>query len=653
MKIKITFLLLTGVLCIFPPGASGGPDIEAKNMFVLGIDGMDPRLLEKFAGEGIMPNFTKLMNQGSYSPLGSSVPPQSPVAWSNFITGMDPGGHGIFDFIHRDSTTYLPTFSAALVRDPRNIIKLGSWRIPLSSGKVLLLRKGRAFWQILDEHNIPCTIFRVPSNFPPVESDARSMSGMGTPDLLGTYGTFSYYTDDPAFASLNVSGGRIYPVQVDNGAIETTITGPENTMKEGKPDLTAPLSVYIDRQNRAAKIDIGGEEIILETGEWSPWVEVSFHIIGPLHTVRGIVRFYLKSLEPFFRLYMSPVNIDPAHPALPISIPGGYASELCKKIGLYYTQGMPEDTKALEWGVLDDNEFIHQADIVFKERLKMLDAALDEYESGFNFFYFSTLDQSTHMLWRNMDPDHPAHTADAARHQLALRNLYARMDSVLAVVQKRLPPETALIVMSDHGFAPFYKKFNLNTWLYKNGFLRLNNPDELEEHHLLGDVRWSRTRAYALGINGLYINLRGRERHGSVRPGRDYEALIHELTARLIAVRDPESGEPVIGRVYRTSRIYHGNEQANAPDLIVGYHRGYRSSDQSALGNFTKDIITLNTSKWSGDHCMAAAEVPGVFLSNRKIAVEDPNLTDLAATILDYYGIPKTRGMVGRALFAH
>jgi len=657
-SIRLAALLLVIAAAIAPTRSGTGAraaraDGGTKNPFVLGIDGMDPHLLEKFTAEGRMPHFERLMKEGSYAHLGTSVPPQSPVAWSNFITGMDPGGHGIFDFIHRNPKNYLPTFSAALVEEPKKILKLGSWRIPLSKGKVLLLRKGEAFWQILGEHDVPCTIFRIPSNFPPVESKAKAMSGMGTPDLLGTYGTFSYFTDDPSMATLDVSGGKIYPVSVRGGKAASALVGPENTMKEGKPHLEVPLVVYADKESKAAKIVVGDKQLILEVGEWSDWVEVSFPILGPLHSVKGICRFHLRSIDPYLGLYASPVNIDPAHPALPISTPPGYAASLYKKIGFYYTQGMPEDTKALEWGVLSDGEFIEQTGIVFGERLKMLDAVLDDYKGGLGFFYISTLDQSTHMLWRNMDPKHPAHTAEAARYSDALENLYTRMDSVLGVVEKRLPEGTALIIMSDHGFAPFYKKFNLNTWLLENGYIEVRRPDELERHHLLSDVDWRRTRAYGLGINGLYINLKGREKKGVVKPGREYDELLDEISRKLLAVRDPETGEPVIGRVYKTREVYHGNETANAPDLIVGYHRGYRCSDKSALGNFTREIITLNTSKWSGDHCMASDEVPGIFLSNRKIVLQNPDLTDLAATILDYYGIKKPDDMVGEPLFAH
>ncbi|MFQ6079247.1 MAG: alkaline phosphatase family protein, partial [Thermodesulfobacteriota bacterium] len=419
--------LLVGTLVLLALAGSSrmarcGQGARPVDVVVLGIDGMDPRLLQRFIAQGRMPNFERLIAEGSFSALGTSTPPQSPVAWSSFITGMDPGGHAVFDFIHRDPQEYLPTFSASRVEEPKRVIRLGPWIIPLTKGKTELLRRGTAFWQLLTDEGIPAVVFRIPSNFPPVRSAAKAISGMGTPDLLGTYGTFSYFTDDPTMAGMEVSGGKIYPVEMEADVLRAALTGPKNTMRRERPVLKAPFTLYRDAENRSAKIVVGDEELILEVGQWSRWIEVKFPVLGPLHSLRGICRFYLKSLEPHLGLYVSPINIDPLHPALPISDPPGYSRHLYSKVGFFYTQGMAEDTKALEWGVLDDGEFLAQADIVFRERMHLLGAVLDDYRGGFLFFYFSTLDQCTHMLWRNLDRDHPAHNEDAARYAEAVAN---------------------------------------------------------------------------------------------------------------------------------------------------------------------------------------------------------------------------------------
>ncbi len=639
------------------PAAASAPTAasEAKaspNVVVLGIDGMDPRLLTQFVAKGRMPNFERFMTEGSFSNLRTSIPPQSPVAWSNFITGMDPGGHGIFDFIHQDRSNYMPTFSTALVQEPEKTLRLGKWVIPLSKGGVRLLRKGRAFWQLLDEGRGPYLVFRIPANFPPVESEGVSVAGMGTPDLLGSYGTFSFYTDDPTLMSDDISGGVIYPVEARAQKIVAAFHGPENSMLAARPTLEREFVVHLDSEHKNALFTIGDHKLILQEGEWSEWFKVEFNVLGPFSKVSGITRLYLKSVAPYFQLYATPININPAHPALPIASDGDFSKSLYKKIGYYYTQGMPEDTKALEWDIFTDAEFITQSNLVFEERLRMLDVVLDEYDGGFLFFYFSSIDQVCHMLWKNMDPKHPGYTEERGRHGDHIEHLYARMDSVLGVVQARIPDGSTLIVMSDHGFAPYYKKFNLNTWLYENGYLELQRPEEIGQHPLFGNVFWRRTRAFGLGINGLYANLRGREAKGIVRP-ENYDEVLDEITEKLLAYRDPETGEQPVRRVYRASEVYHGVFAADGPDLVIGYDRGYRGSDRTAIGNLSETVITPNLDKWSGSHCMASEVVPGILLANRSLEISDPSLTDLAITILDLYGVSPPEVMKGRVLFHH
>jgi len=350
-------------------------------------------------------------------------------------------------------------------------------------------------------------------------------------------------------------------------------------------------------------------------------------------------------------LYAAPININPADPALPISMPRDYAEYLYEKVGYYGTKGMPEDTKALEWGVLDDHEFIELSNFVLDENDRLLDAVLKEYSGGLLFFYFSTLDQTTHMLWRNFDPNHPAHTADSSPYMNQTQRYYSQIDSVVGAVEKRIPKDAVLIVMSDHGFAPYYWKFNLNTWLYRNGFVTLIDDSNVADQPLFRNVFWRRSRAFGLGINGLYINLRGREAEGVVKPGEEYDALVEEIRQKLLAYRDPNTGLAPVKELYRRSDVYQGDEVEHAPDLIVGYARGFRCSDESALGDFSNEIITPNLSKWTGDHCIATSEVPGILVANRPLLVSDPALTDFAATVLHLYGVERPKNIIGRPLF--
>jgi predicted AlkP superfamily phosphohydrolase/phosphomutase len=644
-------LLLVGLLLLL----SCHRDQDARRgqkLIILGIDGMDPQLLRQFMAEGKMPNFAKLAEQGSFRQLTTSIPPQSPVAWSNLITGMNAGGHGIFDFIHRDPKTMELYFSTSKVEAPNHAIHLGKWVIPIGSGSVEQLRKGKAFWELLDEHNVPNSVFRIPANFPPVPAKGKTLSGMGTPDLRGTYGTFSFYTDDPTTAAGVVEGGRIIPVQVDNSKVVADLIGPDNTFRKNSPAATERFEVAIDPSESVAKVALQDQEFVLREGEWSDWKPVQFQLIPLLVHVRGMCRFYLKQAHPRFQLYVSPINIDPADPALPISTPSSYSRLLTEESGEFYTQGIAEDTKALSDAVLDDKEYLQQARTVLAEHRRIFEAEFPKFHKGVFFFYFSSLDLNSHMMWRLMDPKHPEYDATAAsQNGSAIADFYEQIDQVLGEVLPKLDEHTTLLVLSDHGFAPYYRSFNLNTWLLSNGYIKLKAEAGENSSDALAGVDWSQTRAYGIGLNGLYLNLLGREREGIVHAGSEADGLIRDIKQKLLAVRDPQANLPVITRVDVAKEVYQGAYANAGPDLLVGYNRSYRAGWKTILGAFTEDVLENNTNPWSGDHCMDYTLVPGVLLSNRRILMSDPALTDIAPTILAEFGIPKTKDMMGQSVF--
>ncbi len=613
---------------------------------------MDPQLLTRFMQEGKMPNFATLAQRGSFKRLTSSIPPQSPVAWSNMITGMNAGGHGLFDFIHRDPKTLALYFSASRVEAPKHSIHLGSWVIPLGSGSAEQLRRGKAFWEILDDHGIPNSVFRIPANFPPVPAKGETLSGMGTPDLRGTYGTFSFYTDDPTAVAGAVEGGQVIPVQVENSQVIANLIGPDNTFRKGSPAATEPFSVAVDPLESVARIAVQDHEFVLREGEWSDWVKIEFQLIPFFGKVKGMCRFYLKQAHPRFQLYVSPINIDPADPALPISTPSSYSRFLSEEVGEFYTQGIAEDTKALSDGVLDDKEFLEQSRTVLAEHRRIFDLQFPKFQKGVFFFYFSSLDLNSHMLWRLIDPEHPAYDATlASQYGSVLQDFYQQMDQVLGEVLPKLDEHTTLLVLSDHGFAPYRRSFNLNTWLLNNGYITLKSDANPDDNEPLANVDWSKTRAYGLGLNGLYLNMHARERQGIVTPGAEADALLKEIREKLLAVRDPKNNLPVITRVDFAADAYQGPYAHDGPDALVGYNRGYRAGWKTILGAFPPDILEDNTNAWSGDHCMDYTLVPGVLLSNRDIAAATPALTDIAPTILAEFGIAKPKDMMGQSVF--
>ena len=606
---------------------AAGRKATARKVIVLGFDGLDPHLVRVWMDQGKLPAFKKLAASGGFSPLQTSVPPQSPVAWSNFIAGTNPGGHGIFDFIHRDAQTYIPTFSASATEGAKKTVRLGTIILPLSGGSVKNLRKGRAFWQILEEHDIPATIFKIPSNYPPVATKQRTLSGMGTPDLKGSYGIFNYYTNESRQISSEAGGGgRVHEIYVIGNRVEAKLPGPDNSFREGGPETSVDFRVHIDPRNPVAKIVIQDQEFILKEGEWSGWKRVSFGLI-PTQSVGGICLFYLKEVRPKFKLYISPVNIDPGNPALPISTPGSYAEELEKRFGPYFTKGLPADTSALDNGILDDAEFLEMDDRVLRESLDMYDYELGRFDSGLLFFYISSTDQRQHMFWRLFEPEHPAYDAKLAeRFGNVIESIYADMDKVLAGTMEKMDKDTTLMVMSDHGFNSFRRGFNLNTWLKENGYHRLINEAKQADSSLFENSDWSRSRAYGIGLNGLYINQRGREKEGIVSAGPEKDNLVREIARKLEQVTDPKTGEKVVFKAYVSKDVYQGPYVETGPDIIMGFNRGYRISWSSPLGGFPKEVLEDNTQKWSGDHMSAAEVIPGVLVTNRKIQAESPAL---------------------------
>jgi len=625
-----------------------------RKVIILGIDGMDPSLLHRFITAGEMPHFAALAAQGSFLPLQTSIPPQSPVAWSNLITGMNPGGHGIFDFIHRDPATLTPYFSSARVEPPAHSIRLGGWILPISQGKVKLLREGRAFWQYLDDRGIPTVVLRMPANFPPAVSRGKTLSGLGTPDLLGGYGTFSFYTDNPAFPPGTVDGGVMFPVRVSGDHVEALLHGPPNSFRNGNPELTIPFTIDRDAHDPVARFSIQDQQFILSVGQWSSWIRVTFTFIPGIEHVTGICRFYLKQVRPQFELYVSPVNLDPADPALPISTPEGYSPDLAEDVGLFYTQGIAEDTKALTSGVLDDSEYLDQSRSVFQDQRRIFLYALARFRSGLFFYYFSGVDLNSHMFWRADDPKSPNYTADlATKYGHVIEDYYREMDQTLGQVLKIADADTTVLVVSDHGFAPFRRSFNLNAWLVEKGYLVLRHDAQPgPDANILADADWSKTRAYGLGLNGLYLNLSGREKNGIVSAGRQAATLESEIVSQLEAERDPADGEQVISRVDLASKVYSGPASPYAPDMIVGYNTGFRVGWSSVLGGISAEVLEDNRDPWSGDHCIDYTKVPGVVLSNRKIVDPHPGLTDIAPTILAEFGMPRPTQMQGHDIFA-
>jgi predicted AlkP superfamily phosphohydrolase/phosphomutase len=626
---------------------------DLRRLIVLGFDGLDPHLVEQWIAEGRLPNLAALARQGSFSRLQTTYPSISPVAWSSFMTGVDPARHNIFDFLSRDLRTYKPRLSSSQVSGATRSVRIGEWVIPVGKPMVSNMRKSRAFWSILGDHGVASNVLRVPLTFPPEKFAGVLLSAMCVPDLRGTQGSFTYYTTDAAEAGgtdegPETTGGERQLVRIEDGVIHAQLSGPDNTMRRDAEKLQIPFAVRVDGDT--CVLEVAGQRHRLKEKEYSPWIRLVFRPAAGIK-VYGIARFYVTKLKPHFGLYVTPINIDPGRPALPISWPSIYSIYLTKLIGEFATLGLAEDTWALNERVIDEEAFLKQTLDYHEEREKMFFNAVKKSTSGVIACVFDGTDRLQHMFFRYLDDDHPANRGkDVVRFKHAIRDMYERADELVGRVMKELGPKDALFVISDHGFQSFRRGVNLNTWLMQQGLLHLHNDAPLSGDWF-DNVDWSRTQAYAFGLAGMYVNQKGREAHGIVAAGDETRALKQHIAAALSGLKDEERGEVAINEVFDSEQIHSsGPYRDNGPDLIVGYNRGYRASWEGAVGRVTEAVLTDNTKSWSGDHCIDPRLVPGVLFSNWPIVAEKPGIADLAPTILRLFGVDIPDHMTGKPL---
>ena len=618
-----------------------------KRVVVLGLDGLDHALTTRLLTEGKLPNLAKLRDRGNFQLLASTLPPISPVAWSSFQTGVNPGKHNIFDFLTPDEKTYQPKLSSVEIRTTARSFGFGPFRFFASKRPdVRMLRKSRPFWSVLSDYGIFNCVIRVPITFPPEKLHGVQLSAMCVPDLRGTQGTFSQYTTRSRGNS-EKTGGEVHYVSRSGDSIACELIGPPNPRKPDEGDMRLPFVVKITT-SQTATLRIGTQTIKLVQGQYTDWITVRFRI-GFGQTVHGVCRFLLLSTEPEFNLYVTPIHIDPENPAMAIGYPKVYPIYLAKRQGPYATLGLAEDTWGLSEEVLEDQHFLQQCSSIDVEREQMFFDGLEKVPEGFCVCVFDGTDRMQHMFWRYLDPSHPARPPQVpAAFATAIEDLYERMDALVGRTMERCDDdETLLLVMSDHGFNSFRRRIDLNRWLEENGYLVVSEEGRSKDY-LVG-VDWSKTRAFAIGLTGIFLNLSGRFAQGIVDP-ENAASLRDEIAGKLRDIIDPQSDSKAIKAVYQAAKAYRGPYKDNAPDLIVGYASGYRVSWDSAVGRTGTTIFSDNTKAWSGDHCVDPSVVPGVLFSNHRIDAEQARLLDLAPTILDVFGCPVPDYMDGRIL---
>ena len=636
---------------------------KIRRAVIVGLDGLDPEIVRTLMKDGQLPNLEKLAKRGTMSDLATTYPAMSPVAWSSFATGVDPGKHGIYDFLTRDRKTYAPDLSSTDIRPPTRHLSLGKFRLPIGKPRLALLRRSKPFWKMLGRYQIPCSILRVPITFPPEKFEGTMLSAMCVPDLQGSQGTFSYFSSDPDDLKAGI-GGRFVNVTIEDDKFASALEGPPNPIRSDESVSESPFSVRIDRKKNRAILTAAGKEIVLEVGKYTDWHQVAFKL-GLGVKLRGICRFRLLSIEPHLRLYVTPINIDPENPILPISHPRFFSIFLSKLIGRYATLGLAEDTWALNEGVLDEEAFLEQAWANHAEREAMFFEMLKRTPKGLITCVFDGSDRIQHMFMRYYDEGHPALAGVAddeerERYRDVIPATYRRLDTMVGKVLEEVDPsdpENLVAVISDHGFQTFRRGVNLNSWLLREGYLFLKEDfvkekdGKLESGEWFRGVDWSRTKAFALGLGGIFLNIKGREGQGIIDED-DAHALADEIAGRLNGLIDEGNGDVAIRTVYPAHSLFVGPYREDAPDLVVGYSAGWRASWDGVRGIADETIFDDNTKAWSGDHCIDPELVPGIVVCNQDLATHEKGrqISDLAPTMLELFGIPAPKYMDGQSL---
>lgn len=585
-----------------------------RKVIILGIDGFDPLLLENLLSRGELPHFSQLARNGAFLPLETVMPPQSPVAWTSMATGHLPAGHGIYDFLTRTPGEYQPSLS---------IIK---------QGKLSYVRPYAAptFWDLAAAKDIPACIIRWPLTFPATPLSGSLLAGLGTPDIRGTLGRYTFFTSRD-LPEVEKKKGTIVKVERSGHTIKTQVSGPFKISFQGPTEVKEPLEIELGESQIHCRL--GGRSFTLEEGRWSDWAHLEFKV-GFLRTIGGMVRFYLESVHPEFNLYMTPVNFANHTKSPPLSYPLGYGKQLAEQVGPYATLGLAEDSNALNEGLISESGFLAGCDLLQSERERIFLYELARFRQGILAAVFDTTDRIHHMFWRYLDQGHPLFEDPAAAVcGTAVALYYRKMDRILGHVLARADGDTLVLVCSDHGFGSYRHSVHLNTWLVQQGYMALKEG-ETASRERFAEVDWSRTAAFALGLNSLFLNLQGREKEGTVAP-QGAAALKAELADRLQDLI--YQGKPAVRKVYDPKELYGPQAEGQAPDLLVGYDAGFRGSWQTALGEAPGGPVTVeNLGKWSGDHCCDSQIVPGIFLSNLGNLVEKPHVKDICPLILDY-----------------
>lgn len=520
-------------------------------VYVLGLDGATFDLIAPWVSKGELPNMKRLMDEGTCGSLMSALPAHSAPSWSSFITGKNPGKHGIFDFSEHVDGSYEVKFVNAS------------------------RRQGMSIWAIASRYDKKVAVVNVPMTFPPEKVNGIMISGMDAPGIDSNF---------------------TYP---------TTLSG----------ELKRIVGDYS-----------------LEAGLWS----------------------YINKGEINLAIEKQHETID--------------------------------------------------------KRFEVTKYLMNNYPWDLFVSVFTATDRVQHAFWKYMDPRHPSYKLEEAKkYGDAILNVYRKMDHIVGYLLDHLSEDTVLFIMSDHGAGLCSNKtLYLNNWLCKEGLLEYKDfrpqqgsgtsqrlkrllytkllgglprdfwkalPRETRDQvrkrfpvvfnkmasqFFFSRINMDETKAYAEeSKNFIWVNLKGREARGTVRPGREYEEVRERIIHGLLGEKDPGSGEPVVDNVLRREDIYHGDNFEKAPDLVVTFKDlGYvpRPSYTVAPDVVLKTIPRLELEQSESNTRANARHLPnGILLMRGKgirpgRKIDGAKIMDLAPTILYTMGLPVPTDMDGKVL---
>jgi len=602
----------------------GGGSMESKTILI-GIDAMDPKVTEKLMSQGKLPNFERLQQMGYYSPLETTMPPESPVAWTAAATGTNPGKYGVYDFVGRDSQSYLPK------------LMLFEEEQGFTGTKYKSAIKSPPFWKLTSDEKIKTTNIRWPVTFPAEKISGQMLSGLGTVDIKGFSNSYSFYsTEDIQKNKGDI--GKIVTVQKNDNLIETKLYGP---LKSDRKEVSMPMAIELKGDHVVINVD--GTQYTVAKNDWSDWISVKFKV-DAFTGVHGIFKTYVSSIDPEFNMYVTSIQIDPENQVVDITYPKSYGKELVEEMGHFYTLGLPEDTKALQEGKITKEVFLEQVNQIEEERTKMFWHEFEKLDEGILAFAFDSGDRLGHIFWESTVSD-----SELVIHQV-IEDYYTQKDAFLGELLDKIDEDTKLIIFSDHGFSSFERSVNINRWLVDNDYMTLTQEPEVDDSGgLFRYVDWEKTKAYSLGFVSLYINSDGREGKGVVS-AQQKDALIAEISEKIAKLHDAKTNRNVITDIYKTSELYSGDYLDDAPDIIIGFNEGYRMAWQNAVGGLSPEIITDNDNVWKGDHLIDSKHVPGILFTNFKITSNSPSIIDIAPTVMTSLGVGVPEYMDGTSL---